>query len=147
MADAHAPHAHPAHPHDDHGHGGGDHHEHIHDRAHYFKVYGALLGLFAISVLGPVVGIWWLTLITAFGIAVIKASMVVKYFMHLDLEPRFVHYFLVVSLLFMFLFFFAVAPDVMNHHGENWVNVAAQAAVDRGMAEGEGAGAEGGAHH
>jgi caa(3)-type oxidase subunit IV len=149
MADAHAdPHAsHAAPGHHDH------HEEHIHETSYYLKVYGALLVLFAISVLGPVVGIWWLTLITAFGIAAVKASLVVKFFMHLDVEQRFIHYFLVTSVLLMFLFFFAVAPDVMNHRGDNWENVAAQQEVQRGLAAGEGHGGhdapagEGAGHH
>lgn len=114
--------------------------------AHYAKVYAALMVLFLVSVTGPVLEIWWLTLITAFGVAIVKASMVIKFFMHLDLEQRFVHYFLIVSLAFMFLFFFAVAPDVMNHKGTNWTNVAAQAEVARGEAAGSGHGEHGGEH-
>ena len=138
-------HAHDGHHgHAGHDHGHDAHEEHIHEVSHYVKVYAALLGLFMISVAGPILEIWWLTLITAFGIAVVKASMVVKFFMHLDLERRFVHYFLAVSLLFMFLFFFAVAPDVMNHRGTNWENVSAQHAVDVGMkALNEGGGGHG----
>jgi caa(3)-type oxidase subunit IV len=137
MADAHHAAAHGT------GHDG-HHEEHIHEVSHYRNVYFALVVLFLISVAGPAVGIWWLTLITAFGIAVVKASLVIKYFMHLDTEQRFVHYFLLVSLLFMFLFFFAVAPDVMNHHGTNWQNVAAKAEVERGLAAGDGHGGHGG---
>lgn len=139
----HAAHA-PAVPgHDPHGHG---HEEHIHEASHYVKIWAALLVLFAISVTGPMVGIKWLTLVTAFGIAIVKASVVVKFFMHLDLEQRFVHYFLTISLLFMFLFFFAVAPDVMNHTGSNWTNVAAKQAVAAGLAAGDGHGEHGGEH-
>lgn len=144
MADAHhaAAHADPGH------HGGGHHHEeHIHEVAHYRKIYLTLMGLFLVSVTGPVLEIWWLTLITAFGIAVVKAGLVIKYFMHLDVEQRFVHYFLITSVAFMFLFFFAVAPDVMNHRGTNWVNVAAKAEVERGLAAGAGHGeGHGGGH-
>jgi caa(3)-type oxidase subunit IV len=132
----HAGHAHGDHGHGDHGHG----EHHVHPTSHYVKVWAALIVLFIISVVGPMIGIKIVTLITAFGIAVVKASMVVKYFMHLDIEKRFVHYFLALSLAFMFLFFFAVAPDVMNHQGTNWTNVAAQHEVERGLAEGDGHG-------
>lgn len=138
MADSHA-HDH-AHGHAGHDHGAHGHEEHVHEPIHYVKVWGVLLVLFAISVIGPVFEIKMLTLITAFGVAVVKASMVVKYFMHLDIEKRFVHYFLATSLVFMFLFFAAVAPDVMNHKGSNWVNVAAEAEVARGLAAGDGHG-------
>jgi caa(3)-type oxidase subunit IV len=117
---------------DHHGHAAAaahdDHHEeHIHTVRHYVNVYFVLVGLFIVSVLGPMLGIKIVTLITAFGVAVVKASLVVHYFMHLTVEKRFVHYFMATSLAFMFLFFFAVAPDVMKHEGTNWVNVAAKA--------------------
>ncbi|MEQ1569426.1 MAG: cytochrome C oxidase subunit IV family protein [Myxococcota bacterium] len=127
----------------DHGHGHAaashEHHEeHIHERSHYVKIWAALVVLFIVSVLGPMIGIKIVTLITAFGIATVKASMVVKYFMHLDVEKRFVHYFLATSLVFMFLFFAAVSPDVMKHHGTHWENTAAQQAVEAGLAAGGG---------
>jgi caa(3)-type oxidase subunit IV len=132
------------------GHGAGDHHgeheQHIHSREHYVKVWGALLVLFAISVIGPMLGIKILTLITAFGVATVKASMVVKYFMHLDVERRFVHYFLATSLVFMFLFFAGVAPDVMMHEGTNWRNVAAMETSQRVEAEAAAGGGEHGGH-
>ena len=141
----HAAHGHavPAHAH----HGHDEHHEeHIHEVSHYVKVWAGLVVLFFISVAGPMLEIWWLTLITAFGVATIKAGMVVKYFMHLDVEKRFVHYFLVTSLAFMFLFFFAVAPDVMKHEGTQWVNVAAKEHVEAGLKAGSGHGEHGGEH-
>ena len=45
-----------------------------------------LLGLLIVSVVGPMAGIRALTLVTAFGIALVKAYMVAKNFMHLDVE-------------------------------------------------------------
>ena len=130
------------HGHDDHGHG--DHH----DVSFYYKAYAALVVLFLISVIGPfigeVTGIQIITLITAFGIAVVKAGLVIRNFMHLNVEKAFVHYFLITSLAFMFLFFFAVAPDVMKHDGSNWKNVAAEAWIDKVDAE---YAAGGGDHH
>src|SRR5262245_5654435 len=92
-------------PHAAHGAGNEQHEEHIHDVQHYVKVWGALVVLFFISVAGPALGHPIVTLITAFGVAIVKASMVVHYFMHLSAEKRFVHYFLGTSLAFMFLFF------------------------------------------
>ena len=137
------------HDHGDGGHGGG-HHEHIHPPSHYVKIWGVLCVLLTVSVLGPMVGIKILTLITAFGIAFVKAGIVIKYFMHLDTEKPIVWYALITSLVFMVLFFAAVSPDVMNHHGTRWENVAAKAEVERGLAAGsghhEGAEHEGAAH-
>lgn len=131
--------------HDAHGHAAHEHEEHIHEPMHYVRIWAILLVLFAISVLGPTLEIKWLTLITAFGVAFIKASLVVKYFMHLDVEKRIVHYLLVTSLVFMFMFFSGTAPDVMNHQGSNWVNLAAQHAVEKGLAAGDGHGGHGAA--
>ena len=79
-----------------------------------------------------------LTLLTAFGIAFVKAGIVIKYFMHLDTEKPIVWYALITSLVFMLLFFAAVSPDVLNHEGTRWENVAAKAEVERGLAAGSG---------
>jgi len=86
----------------------------------YVKIYLTLLALFAVSVLGPTLGIWWLTLVTAFGIAVIKATMVAAYFMHINIEPRYIRRLMYVMLAFMLVLFAGVAPDVMKHEGKNW---------------------------
>lgn len=124
-----------------------DHAHEVHDASHYVKIWAILIVLFLVSVGGPLLGHPIVTLITAFGIAIVKASMVVKYFMHLDVEKRFVHYFLATALAFMFLFFAAVAPDVMKHSGTHWENVSAQETVQKGMAEGSGHGEHGAAPH
>lgn len=86
----------------------------------YYKVYGILMLLLGVSIIGPEFGIRWLTLITAFGIACIKAYMVADKFMHIRQMPSFVSYIVVTCLVFMLLFFAAVAPDVMNDTGSNW---------------------------
>lgn len=114
-------------------------HDEHHDEHHtdYKKIYFTLLVLLVISVLGPEIGILWVTLITAFGIAFVKAYLVVQNFMHLRPEKVIVKWILAVSLLFMGLFFFGVAPDVMKHEGNNWVNYSAMAAVERGIDGGD----------
>jgi len=99
----------------------------------YKKIYIMLLVLLAISVAGPFVGIKWITLITAFGIALVKARLVVQNFMHLKWEKKLARIVLAGSLLLMALFFFAVAPDIMKHDGANWNNDAAKAATVRGI--------------
>ena len=112
--------------HDEHGHD--DHH------VNYTKIYLTLLVLFVISVLGPELGIRWVTLITAFGIAIVKARLVINNFMHLAWEKRIMKWMLATSLILMFLMVAGVAPDVMNHEGNNWENLAAKAEVERGLA-------------
>ena len=93
--------------------------------------------LFMISFVGPFIGealhMKWLTLVTAFGIAVVKAYLVAANFMHLKVEKKFVTYLLLVALAFMFLFYAGVSPDVMKHRGRNWENVAAQDEVERAL--------------
>lgn len=93
-------------------------HEHAHN---YPKVYGILLVLLTISVLGPMLEIQVVTLITAFGIAAVKAYLVAKNFMHINMAPKFVTYVMTTCLVFMLLFFAGVAPDVMESKGDNWV--------------------------
>ncbi len=126
----------------------GAHHDekHLHPDSHYTYIFGALVVLALISFVGPWVGdaldFAVITLITAFGVAAVKAWLVMKYFMHLDVEKPIVHYFLTTSVVFMVLFFAGVAPDVGNHEGQNWVNVAAKEYI----AEQEAIQAAGGGH-
>jgi caa(3)-type oxidase subunit IV len=106
-AQAHEPHGH------DSGHGHAPH-------RNYVKIWAILLGLLIVSVTGPMVGIRMLTLITAFGVALVKAYMVAKNFMHLDVEKPIVHWILMIALALMVLFYAGISPDVEKHHGENW---------------------------
>lgn len=99
----------------------------------YHKIYYTLLVLLLVSVAGPFLGIKWVTLITAFGIAVWKATLVVQNFMHLKWERRLMKIMLAGTVTLLLLFFFGVAPDVMKHTGRNWRNDAALAATARGI--------------
>jgi len=94
--------------------------EAAHSHPNYVKIWAILVGLLVVSVLGPLLEIQVVTLITAFGIAVVKAFLVAKNFMHLNIEKRFVVYLLCTCLAFMALFFFGTAPDVMQGAGTNW---------------------------
>jgi caa(3)-type oxidase subunit IV len=111
-----------------------EHHD-AHDAGHvnYKKIYFTLVVLLVISVAGPFVGIKAVTLITAFGIALVKANLVIQNFMHLKWEKRIMKWMLTTSLILMALFLAGVSGDVLNHNGDNWENLAAQAAVERGL--------------
>ena len=87
----------------------------------YLKIWAVLVALLGISVVGPLLEIQLLTLISAFGIAVVKAHLVVKHFMHIGHAARYVAYLVVTCLAFMLLFFAGTAPDVMESDGQNWV--------------------------
>jgi len=95
-----------------------------HDHPSYVKIWGVLLVLLVISVLGPMLEIQIVTLLTAFGIAFVKAYMVAKHFMHVNLTPKFVPYLMVTCLVFMVLFVAGTAPDVYKADGDNWVKEA-----------------------
>lgn len=125
------------------------HAEH-HDDSHYVKIWAILLGLLIISFVGPMAEIQWLTLVTAFGIAVVKAYLVAVNFMHVNLTPRFVIYTIATTLVFMLLFFAGAAPDVMKSSGTNWEKpawIAANKAHAAQAAAGGGHGHEGAAPH
>ena len=119
-------------------HAGHDAHEADHVK-HYTKIYITLLVLFLVSVAGPVVGgavgSKALVLITAFGIALVKAYLVCAHFMHLNIEKRYIGYLLTTTVVFMFLFYAGVSPDVMEHRGRNWENVAARTETERALKE------------
>jgi len=95
--------------------------EAAHHHPNYVKIWAILCVLLVVSVVGPMFEIQALTLITAFGIACVKAYMVAKNFMHIDMSPRYVTYLMTTVLVFMLLFFAGVAPDVMKDHGTGWV--------------------------
>jgi caa(3)-type oxidase subunit IV len=98
--------------------------EHAEHEVNYVKIWLILLALLVVSILGPFLGIKAVTLITAFGIAIVKAYLVAKNFMHLNIEPRYAVYLLLTMLVFMLLLFAGSAPDVMKHEGTNWVKPA-----------------------
>ena len=86
----------------------------------YIKIWAILCVLLVISILGPMLGIRPVTLITAFGIAIVKAYLVAKNFMHVNVQPRYVAYLLGTALAFMLLFFAGVSPDIMQDRGTGW---------------------------
>lgn len=124
-----------------------DHSSEHHGDGHYIKIYLILLGLLIVSILGPELEIQIVTLITAFGVAVIKANLVVGHFMHLNVEKPIIKWILGASVVLMALMWAGVAPDVQNHEGYQWENLAAQAAVERGIEDPEDHGAEEAASH
>lgn len=113
----------------------------------YVKIWGILVVLLVISVVGPMFGHPLLTLITAFGIACVKAYLVATRFMHINLTPRFVPYLVATSLVFMLLFFAGTSPDVMKDEGAGWEKPAWKAAAAAWAAEEASGAGHGAAHH
>ena len=94
--------------------------EHSHSAKHYIKLYFILLFLLVVSILGPELEIRIVTLITAFGIALVKAYIVAAEFMHLKEEKKIIHYMLYTMLIFMGVFFAGICADNMRAKGERW---------------------------
>src|SRR6266852_4715916 len=92
---------------------------HVH-HPNYVKIWAILVVLLIVSVAGSMSHVREVVLIAAFGVAIVKAYLVAKNFMHINVEKRWVPYLLVMCLLFMAILFAGVAPDVMKHSGLHW---------------------------
>jgi len=109
-------------------------HEPSHDPGHehaphrnYLAIWGILVVLLGVSILGPIIAPrlgspigHWVLLTTAFGVALVKAYMVAKNFMHLDIEKPIIQWLLLVALALMVLLYGALAPDVEKGSGQGW---------------------------
>ena len=100
------------------------HGAHAAHHTNYVKIWAILVGLLVVSVTGPMLGIRVVTLIAAFGIAFLKAYLVVKNFMHLDIEKPVIHWALGLALLIMVVMYAGIAPDVQKSSGQHWVKSA-----------------------
>jgi caa(3)-type oxidase subunit IV len=98
----------------------------------YVKIWAILVALLVVSVAGSMTHVRDVVLIAAFGVAIVKAYLVAKNFMHVTVEKRWVPYLLIICLLFICILFAGVAPDVMHHSGLHWTNPAADQAARSG---------------
>jgi caa(3)-type oxidase subunit IV len=103
----------------------------------YVKIWAILVVLLIVSVVGSMSHVREVVLLAAFGVALVKALLVAKNFMHINVEKRWVPYLLIVCLLFIAILFAGVAPDVMKHSGLHWSKFPAKqgALVSGGRAE------------
>ena len=92
---------------------------HVH-HPNYVKIWAILVVLLLVSVVGSMSHVRVVLLTAAFGVALAKAYLVAKNFMHVTVEKRWVPYLLIMCLLFIAILFAGVAPDVMKHSGLNW---------------------------
>ena len=86
----------------------------------YVVVWVVLVVLFAASVSFNLLSSVVVGIVFAFFIAMIKALMVAAWFMHLNIEKRWVWVILAAALLVIFVMWLGVAPDVMEKEGLNW---------------------------
>ncbi len=88
---------------------GGDYHGH----PNYLYVWGGLLALFGISLLGDFIDSKTAMVLLIFGTALIKALMVMIKFMHLQFEPKIIAIFCFAVFFCLFAFFWGVYPDIV----------------------------------
>src|SRR6202051_1432901 len=93
---------------------------HVH-HPNYVKIWAILVVLLLVSVVGSMSHVREVVLIAAFGVAAVKAYLVAKNFMHVNVEKRWVPYLLVMCLLFLAILFAGVAPDAMKPSGLHWI--------------------------
>ncbi len=86
----------------------------------YVKIWMILVALLVVSIVGPTFEIQVVTLITAFGVAIVKAFLVAKHFMHITVQPRYIAYVVCACVTLMVVFWAGVAPDVYKWEGKNW---------------------------
>ena len=101
---------------------------HVH-HPNYVKIWAILVVLLIVSVLGSMSHVREVVLIAAFGVALVKAYLVAKNFMHVNVEKRWVPYLLIMCILFIAILFAGVAPDVMKHSGLHWTKNPADQSV------------------
>jgi caa(3)-type oxidase subunit IV len=95
----------------------------------YVKIWAILVVLLLVSVVGSMSHVREVVLIAAFGVALVKAYLVAKNFMHVNVEKRWVPYLLIMCLLFIAILFAGVAPDVMKQSGLHWTKSPADQSV------------------
>ena len=89
----------------------------------YWIIWSLLVVLFVMSV-----AFSWVTSVTvgvvfAFFIAIIKALMVSAWFIHLNVEPRWVWSVLLGAVLVVLIMWMGMAPEVMEQSGTNWQKI------------------------
>ena len=94
---------------------------------HYIIVWAVLVVLFVGSVGFSFVSSFIVGVVFAFFIAIVKAVMVGAWFMHLNLEPKWVWIMFAGGLMVVFIMWLGIAPDVMEMRGLNWEKIPASA--------------------
>lgn len=91
----------------------------------YKRMFVILALLPMLSVAAYLTGIRPLAIFTAIGVILFSTYFATTTFMHIDVEPRFVPYLVLLCFAFSLLYLFLTAPDVMMHSGQQWVKVEA----------------------
>ncbi len=84
-----------------------------HGHPNYVLTWAGLVALLVVSLAAASMGHKGLALLVIFGIAAIKAGMVVANFMHLRYEPRLMLGIVIFGLFVGLAFFLGVYPDIV----------------------------------
>jgi cytochrome c oxidase subunit IV len=97
-----------------------DYAEHILPRSLYFGIFGALMVLTVLTVAAAFVNLGPLNIVAALGIAVVKASLVVLFFMHVKYSSR-----LTWVVVFAGLFWLAILLSLLmlDYSSRGWMKV------------------------
>jgi caa(3)-type oxidase subunit IV len=87
-------------------------HEHISPKSLYWKVFGALMVLTVVTVGVSYVGLGPASLTVAMAVAVVKATLVCMYFMHLKYDERYHVFVFLSTLIFVGIFFMFTLFDL-----------------------------------
>ena len=90
---------------------------HPHTAGFYIKIWVALLIMLGISIAIADLGHPGLATVFIFGIAVLKAFLVVMFYMGLALEARYILWVMVSGLALMLILFFGLVPDIVYIYG------------------------------
>lgn len=89
-------------------------HEHISPKSLYWKVFGALMVLTVLTVVVSEMSLGPASLPVAMFVAVIKASLVCAYFMHLKYDDRYHVFVFLSTLIFVAIFFMFTIFDLTS---------------------------------
>lgn len=83
------------------------------DASKYVIVFGLLIGLLTISIPATIYGSGTVSTLIIYGVAVSKAYLVLRVYMHLNVEPRFITFILAGCFLAIVYMFFLLYPDIV----------------------------------
>ena len=100
-------------------------HHHVTPLSMYFKIFAALIFLTGLTVAVSYLGLGEASIFVALLLAMIKASLVAGYFMHLKFDDRFHLFIFLATLLFVGIFFVFTFADLntrdsINHEWGNY---------------------------
>ncbi|HXE79406.1 MAG TPA: cytochrome C oxidase subunit IV family protein [Vicinamibacterales bacterium] len=89
-------------------------HEHIVPRSLYYAVFAALMVLTALTVGVAFIDLGPLNVVVAIGVAVVKAALVVLFFMHVKYSSRLVQLVVIASVFWLLILFAITLADYLT---------------------------------